>query len=215
MPPFFATLVVETDESRRRFETHPVTLDAVARGLSAERYRKLLLELYHIVWHFNPVSAAATSRMDDAVRDVRYFLYRHMHEESGHEIWVVNDLRALGVAESAVRAYEPSVATLAMCGYNYWAADRKHPCSVLGMLYVLEVIASVYGGSFANALRESLLLDGDAGVTFISSHASLDSAHLAELKEVIDKVTDPQAQHAIIESVHVNFAQITRIIEAI
>lgn len=215
MPPFFSTLVVETDESRRSFETHPVTLDAVANGLSAERYRKLLLELYHIVWHFNPVSAAAASRMDDDHRDVRYFMYRHMQEESGHEIWVTNDLQALGVGGAAIRSHEPSVATLGMCGYNYWAADRRHPCSVLGMLYVLEVIASVYGGTFATALRESLLLEGDAGITFISSHATLDSEHLAELKEVIDKVTGAEAQRAIVESTRVNFAHITRIVEAI
>jgi pyrroloquinoline quinone (PQQ) biosynthesis protein C len=146
---------------------------------------------------------------------VRYFMYRHMQEESGHEIWVTNDLHALGVGDAAIRSHEPTVATLGMCGYNYWAADRLHPCSVLGMLYVLEVIASVYGGTFATALRESLLLEGDAGITFISSHATLDSAHLAELKEVIDKVTGENAQRAIVESTRVNFAHITRIVEAI
>lgn len=215
MSPFFSALVVETDEARRGFETHPVTLDAVANGLSPERYRRLLLELYHIVWHFNPTCAAAASRMDDEARDVRYFLYRHMHEESGHEVWVANDLQALGMTERTIRAHQPSDVTLAMCGYNYWTADRGHPCSVLGMLYVLEVIASVYGGSFAAALRESLLLENDAGIGFINSHATLDSEHLAELKDVIDPIGDPRAQRAIVESARVNFAHITRIVEAV
>ena len=64
-------------------------------------------------------------------------------------------------AADATLAYAPSAYTLALIGYNYWAADRRHPCSVLGMLYALEVIASVYGGPFASAITESLLLEGD------------------------------------------------------
>jgi len=145
MSMFFADLVVRTDEARRAFETHPVLLDAVAQGLPLERYRTLLLELYHVVWHFNPVSAAAASRLDDSHKQVRYFLYEHMHEESGHEEWVRNDLDAVGVPAATTMAYAPSAFTRALVGYNYWAADRLNPCSVLGMLYTLEVIASVYG----------------------------------------------------------------------
>jgi pyrroloquinoline quinone (PQQ) biosynthesis protein C len=216
---FFAELVTHTDEDRRAFENHPVLMDAVAKGMSVERYRTLLLELYHVVWHFNPVSAAAASRMGDprheSLQAVRYFLYEHMHEESGHENWVLNDLEAVGVTHADARGHAPGVYTLALNGYNYWAADRRHPASVLGMLYALEVIASVYGGPFASAIRESLLLDGDRGVSFIDSHASLDAQHMAELRQVLNQVKDDAAQRAVIESAKVNFHHFTRIVEAI
>lgn len=215
----FAELVSQTDEDRRSFENHPVLLDAVARGLSVERYRTLLLELYHVVWHFNPVCAAAASRMgtpgQEALQPIRHFLYQHMHEETGHEGWVLNDLEAIGVPLDLARAYEPSVHTLALNGYNYWAADRRHPCSVLGMLYALEVIASVYGGPFASAIREALLLDGDRGVSFIDSHATMDAHHMAELRQIINQIKDDSALDAVLESVKVNFHHFTRIIEAI
>lgn len=212
---FFAELVSSTDEDRRAFETHPVVMDAVAHGMTVERYRALLLELYHVVWHFNPVSAAAASRMCDAWQPIRHFLYRHMQEESGHEDWVLNDLDAVGVTAGDARAHRPAPHTLALNGYNYWAADRKHPCSALGMLYALEVIASVYGGPFASAIRESLLLEGERGVSFISSHASLDAEHMIELRQVLNLVKDAQAQAAIVESVRVNFHHFTRIVEAV
>lgn len=210
--PFFARLVTDTDEARRAFEIHPTVMDAVARGMPVERYRRLLLELYHVVWHFNPVCAAAASRIDDAHRNVRYFLYEHMHEESGHEQWVLNDLAAVGVPASDVHAHPPSPDTLALVGYNHWAADRRHPCSALGMLYALEVIASVYGGPFDAAIRESLLLEGDAGVSFIGSHASLDARHMAELRVVLDTVHDEAARAAVVESTLVNFHHFTRIV---
>ena len=215
MLPFFADLVTRTDEARREFETNAVVLDAVAHGMTIERYRKLLLELYHVVWHFNPVCAAAASRVPDAQRQVRYFLYEHMHEESGHEEWVMNDLEAVGVGQADTRAYQPSVHTLALTGYNYWSADRRHPCSVLGMMYVLEVIASVYGGTFSSAIRESLLLQGDRGVSFISSHATMDMEHMAMLRKLLNTVDDDATREAIVESTVVNFHHVTRIFEAV
>jgi hypothetical protein len=215
MLPFFADLVLRTDEARRDFETHPVVLDAVANGMSIERYRKLRLELYHVVWHFNPVCAAAASRVPDAQRQVRYFLYEHMHEESGHEEWVMNDLEAVGVQPDDTRGYQPSVHVLGLTGYNYWSADRRHPCSVLGMMYALEVIASVYGGTFSSAIRDSLLLEGDRGVSFISSHATMDAEHMIELRQVLNTITDDAARDAVAESATLNFIYFTRLFESV
>lgn len=215
MLPFFLELVTRTDEARRDFETHPVVVDAVAHGLSVERYRKLLLELYHVVWHFNPVTAAAASRVTDQHRDIRYFLYEHMFEEKGHEDWVMADLREMGVPEETSRAHIPSPFTMALNGYNYWAADRRHPCSVLGMLYALEVIASVYGGPFTSALKEALLLEDERGTSFIGAHATLDAEHMVELREILNTIEDEEAQNAVVESVLVNFHHFARIMEGV
>ena len=215
MLPFFVDLISRTDEARREFETHPVVLDAVANGMPVARYRKLLLELYNVVWHFNPVCAAAASRLPDAQSAVRYFLYEHMHEESGHEEWVLNDLAAVGVERPAALDHAPSIHTLALTGYNYWSADRRHPCSVLGMMYTLEVIASVYGGPFASAIRESLLLEGERGVSFISSHATMDAEHMAELRTVLNTISDGAAREAVVESALVNFHHFTALFAAI
>ncbi len=215
MQKFFSDLVIRTDEARRAFETHPVVLDAVANGMPIQRYRKFLLELYHVVWHFNPVSAAAASRIADSHRQVRYYLYDHMQDESGHEQWVANDLEAIGVTAQDIRAYPPGVDTLAQCGYNYWAADRGHPCSVLGMMYVLEVIASVYAGPFASAVKESLLLQGESGTSFIGSHATMDVEHMAHLRTVLNTLDDAASRHAIVESTMVNFHLFTRVFESV
>jgi hypothetical protein len=86
---------------------------------------------------------------------------------------------------------------------------------VLGMMYALEVIASVYGGTFSSAIRDSLLLEGDRGVSFISSHATMDAEHMIELRQVLNPLTDEAAREAIVESTLVNFQQITGIFAAI
>jgi len=215
MSTFFLDLVSATDEARREFESSSKVLDIVANGLSLDRYRNLLLELYHVVWHFNPTCAAAAARVGDEHRNVRYFLYDHMHEEQGHEQWVLNDLSAMGVSADRARAYKPTMVMLGLNGYNYWSADRRHPCSVLGMVYALEVVASVYGGQMTAAITDSLLLRGDQGITFISSHATMDVEHLAELRVVLNQIDDEDAKNAVVESTLFNFHQFGRVFELI
>lgn len=213
--PFFFRLVERTDCFRRHFEGSSNVLDIVANGLNLARYRHFLQELYHVVWHFNPTCAAAAARVTDRHRDVRYFLYEHMNEEKGHEVWVLNDLEAVGISEATAKDYAPSMEMLALNAYNYWSAEHRHPCSVLGMLYALEVIASVYGGPMTTAISESLLLQGDRGISFIASHATLDAEHMAELKVILDGVHDKDAQEAIVESVCFNFHQFGRVMHLI
>ena len=138
-----------------------------------------------------------------------------MMEEKGHETWVAHDLEIVGVPFREVASYRPSNAILALNGYNYWSADRRHPCSVLGMLYALEVIASVYGGPIAMAIKESLLLEGDRGISFITSHITMDAEHMAELRVILNKIDDDDARDAITESTIFNFEQFARILEAV
>jgi len=83
------------------------------------------------------------------------------------------------------------------------------------MMYALEVIASVYGGPFSSAIRESLLLEGDRGVSFISSHATMDADHMVTLRKVLNTIEDDGAREAVVESTLVNFHHVTRVFESI
>src|SRR5256886_16861876 len=143
---FFITLVEMTDASRRDLELIPKVHSMMNHGLTLAEYRGFLHDLYHIVWHFCPVMSAAAARCDDRFRDVRYDLYERIEEEKGHDSWVLEDIEALGGDVRAVRETPPSPPAQAMIAFNYYASDRVHPCSVLGMLYMLEVVSSVYGG---------------------------------------------------------------------
>jgi hypothetical protein len=84
------------------------------------------------------------------------------------------------------------------------------------MVYALEVIASVYGGPVTSAIRDSLLLETDRGISFISSHATLDAEHMAELRILMNQIEDDDdAKDSIVEATAFNFHQFTRILEAI
>ncbi|HXI37127.1 MAG TPA: hypothetical protein VNH80_09455, partial [Burkholderiales bacterium] len=59
---FFITLVERTDAMRRDIESLPKVHSLMDDGLSLREYRSFLHDLYHIVWHFCPIMAAAAAR---------------------------------------------------------------------------------------------------------------------------------------------------------
>jgi pyrroloquinoline quinone (PQQ) biosynthesis protein C len=204
---FFITLVESSDASRRAIETAPRVHSMIHKGLTLAEYRAFLRDLYHIVWHFCPIMATAAARCGDSLRAIRYDLYHRIEEEKGHEDWVREDIAAMGGDVKADIA-APSAPVQAMIGYNYYAAERVHPCSVLGMLYVLEVVASVYGGKAADSIARAIGRDpGKGGFRFLSSHATMDADHFAQLNVLLKTIDDPAAQAAVIASTQVNFHQ--------
>ena len=204
---FFITLVENSDANRRAIETLPRVHSMIHKGLTLAEYRAFLRDLYHIVWHFCPIMATAAARCGDNLRNIRYDLYERIDEEKGHEDWVLEDIAAMGGDVKAGIA-APSAPVQAMIGYNYYAAERVHPCSVLGMLYVLEVVASVYGGKASDSIARAIGRDpGKGGFRFLSSHATMDADHFAQLNVLLKTIDDPAAQAAVISSTQVNFHQ--------
>jgi pyrroloquinoline quinone (PQQ) biosynthesis protein C len=205
---FFITLVEMTDTSRRDLELIPKVHSMINHGLTLAEYRGFLHDLYHIVWHFCPVMSAAAARCDDRFRDVRYDLYERIEEEKGHDSWVLEDIEALGGDVRAVRETPPSPPAQAMIAFNYYASDRVHPCSVLGMLYMLEVVSSVYGGRVSDSIARALGRNvEDGGFKFLSSHATMDLDHMAKLNRLVKTIDDAGAQNAIVNATRVNFHQ--------
>jgi len=180
----------------------------IHHGLNLAQYNAFLHDLYHVVWHFCPTMAAAAARCDDRFRDVRYDLYERIEEEKGHDSWVLEDIEALGGDVRAVRETPPSPPAQAMIAFNYYASDRVHPCSVLGMLYMLEVVSSVYGGRVSDSIARALGRNVEnGGFKFLSSHATMDLDHMAKLNRLVKTIDDAGAQNAIVNATRVNFHQ--------
>lgn len=203
---FFLTMIEATDANRREMEAIPKIHSMIHRGLTLPEYQGFLHDLYHVVWHFCPAMAAAASRLGDDFRHVRYELYGDIEEEQGHEDWVLEDIAAVGGNVEGVKTRPPSAPVQAMTAFNYASSERDHPCAILGMLYTLEVMSSVYGGSVSDSIARALGRDVDGGgFKFLSSHASMDLDHMAKLNRLVKTIEDPRAQAAIINSVRVNF----------
>lgn len=206
---FFIELIERSDENRRAIEGTPRVQGMMRSGLTLPEYKAFLHDLYHVVLNFCPVMQSAAPRCDASLAAVRRELEERIGEEAGHEEWVIEDVRAVGGDPDHVRATPPSPPVQAMIGFNHDAAGRGHPASVLGMLYVLEVIASVYGGKAAESIARAIGKEPTAagGFRFLSSHATMDAHHMAQLNVLLKTITDPAAQAAVINATQVNFHQ--------
>lgn len=208
---FFIKLIEMTDASRCELEAIPKMTAMLNYGLKREEYNAFLHDLYHIVWHFCPAMASAASRCDDRFRNVRYELYERIEEEKGHETWVLEDVEAMGGDVARVRSHRPSPPVQCMIAFNYFCAERAHPCSILGMLYSLEVIASVYAATLSQSIAKALGRDMDGpGFKFLLSHSTMDLDHVAKLNVLVKTIDDPVAQESIVNATRVNFYQFGR-----
>jgi pyrroloquinoline quinone (PQQ) biosynthesis protein C len=209
---FFIKLIEMTDASRCELEAIPKMYSMINHGLTLAEYKAFLHDLYYIVWHFCPTMASAASRCDDRFRNVRYELYERIEEEKGHETWVLEDVEAIGGDVARVRTDPPSAPVQCMVAFNYFCAERAHPCSILGMLYSLEVIASVYAGTLSQSIAKALGRDMDGpGFKFLLSHSTMDQDHVAKLNVLVKTIDDPVAQESIINATRVNFYQFGRL----
>src|SRR3954462_14856712 len=121
---FFITLVELSDASRRSLEEIPKMHTMIHEGLPLPEYQAFLHDLYHIVWHFCPIMAAAASRCADEFVDVRYHLYHNIDEEKGHEKMLLEDLKVFGVDAETVKCTPPTFPVQAWIAYNYYACER-------------------------------------------------------------------------------------------
>jgi pyrroloquinoline quinone (PQQ) biosynthesis protein C len=202
---FFIRLLETTDANRCELEGLPKIQEMLNGKMTREEYKTFLIDMYHIVWHFCPIMAAAASRCPDEFKEVRYHLYHSIEKEKGREMMVLDDLKIFGIDADAVRASVPSYAVQAMLAYNYYTSERIHPCSVAGMLYGLELISSVYSGQLATSISLGLDMPLPQGFTFLDSHSAMDLDHMAELRELLQTIHDPQVQDIIINAIQMNF----------
>lgn len=193
----------------RAFTTLPAVGQIISGTVDRARYQRFLNDLYHVVWHFCPVMAAAASKCNDQYEGLRYFLYKRIEDEKGHERWVLEDCEAVGGAEfaRAVKNGRPCSEVQGMISFNYSVSAREHPSGVLGMIYTLEAIASGLAGRASAGITKALglSLNPPVGVKFLATHGPMDSDHLVELDQLLKQIDDETTATVIVNALKVNF----------
>ncbi len=153
-----------------------------------ELYPEFLFALYGVVKASAPLLRFAAQeaerlKLEDPVAEqlAGYFL-EHAEEESGHDVWLLDDLARLGFDQPQVfdRLAYTSVANLV--GSQYFLAAHAHPAAILGYLAVLENPAAP---EFFEAVAGRTGVPTEAMSTLLK-HARLDIEHLAEFDRMLD-----------------------------
>jgi pyrroloquinoline quinone (PQQ) biosynthesis protein C len=195
---FFERIDAATAPAREKLRATRLGRAMLTATIPLEAYKGYLRETYHFVRHTPRFLAAAASRFDYHLEGVRKRFLAHATEEFGHERLALKDLETLGVDPAAVRASEPLIATSALVAFHYYMAEHVNPVGLFGTIYTLEGLGQSEGAQVCPAIRRALDLPAGA-VTFLSSHAELDVAHLAEARKAIaEHVRAPEDARAII-----------------
>ena len=195
---FHEQLVTETADSRDAFLSIPLVRTTIRNGASRSLYLDFLTEAYHHVKHTFPLLALAASRTsDERYQDA---LVEYMEEERGHEKWILNDIHALGGDPDAVRNGQGGPACRIMVGYAYYAIEHISPYAFLGSVHVLEGMSVLLADKVADAMKASLGLESDTGFTYLRTHGSLDSEHVAFFRKLVDGFDDRKTQCIIVDN---------------
>ncbi|MGZ5710742.1 MAG: iron-containing redox enzyme family protein [Burkholderiales bacterium] len=163
------------------------TIQAVLAGKpDLAVYARYLTNVFHYACHSAEVIALAGARCTRSHPEASQYLLHHAREEMGHELWALDDLRALGMDEQAVRAGRPVPACAAMIGFEYYVAGRTNPVGLFGWLYVLEAIGDDLGKRVAAGLQNALG-GSQRGIKFVAGHGVADHEHTADLTQVISQ----------------------------
>ena len=195
--PFFQRLVSETAEERNFLMATPQIRDGLAGRISLETYRLYLAQAYHHVRHTVPLLREVRDRLPESKAWLRAAAEDYIAEESGHEEWILDDIRAAGGDAESVRASEPQAAAEFMVSYAYDFIARINPVGFFGMVFVLEGTSTQLATRGAEALMASLSLPREC-FRYLTSHGALDIGHMQFFQRLMDRIDDAEDQAAII-----------------
>jgi acyl-CoA synthetase (AMP-forming)/AMP-acid ligase II len=193
---FFDRLVAETKEAQQLFATVPQLQAGLAGRIDRATYIAYLIQAYHHVRHTVPLMQAARARLTHKPELVAA-LDDYIEEETGHEAWILNDIEFAGGDRQSAAASAPSKATAAMVDHAYATIINRNPAAFFGMVYVLEGTSIALATNGALAVQASLGLPPEA-FSYLTSHGALDQEHMKFFEKLMNRISDPDDQQAII-----------------
>jgi pyrroloquinoline quinone (PQQ) biosynthesis protein C len=197
MKKFFEQLQTETQSSRESF----LGIEQLARGargeISCETYVAFLVQAYHHVKHTVPLLMSCGSRIPMEKEWLRVAIAEYIDEETGHQEWILNDIKACGVDPEPHRYGTPNPETELMVSYAYDAISRGNPVGFFGMVLVLEGTSIQLATNAAETIQSSLRLP-DSAFSYLSSHGSLDLEHMKFYESLVNRLDDDADKAAII-----------------
>jgi heme oxygenase len=196
---FHARLLAQTAAARHGLLSTPIIAGCLRGEVSLPSYLAFLGEAYHHVRHTVPLLQATRDALPERLAWLREPLDHYVLEETGHDEWILDDIRACGGDAWAVRDGPPGHATEVMVAYAYDTIARRNPLGFFGMVHVLEGTSVSLALLAADAIQKPLGLP-DAAFSYLRSHGTLDREHTAEFALLMDRIDAPDDQDVIVHA---------------
>ncbi|HEX6528934.1 MAG TPA: iron-containing redox enzyme family protein [Burkholderiales bacterium] len=194
--PFHEELQGRTARERAELLAAPAIAECLAGRVTRARYVGFLRQAYHHVRHTVPLLEACARRLGEERAALRDAIAHYIAEETGHEQWILDDLRACGDDPNDARRAPPALATELMVAYVYDYIARIHPAGFFGMVHVLEGTSSALATRAAQSIAGALGLPRSA-FTYLTSHGALDQEHVRFFADTVDAMTREEQEHVV------------------
>jgi hypothetical protein len=177
----------------QQIDRDPLIGAVIGGTASREEYIRFLSATYHYVRWSGPLLGATAAGLERHGRhpwlvDV---LADKAEQESPHDRWALDDLRACGHNPRLVTTAHPPVSVTAYVDWSLTLAEQGS-VAFLGAAYALELISMRRAKLAADNLCSRSGIPGIAqAVSFLAGHADADVEHLAALDQVLDRLDDP------------------------
>ncbi|MCQ4268688.1 iron-containing redox enzyme family protein [Pseudomonas stutzeri] len=199
---FFDHLQHQTSAEREYLLGAPIIHAALAGTATHAQYIAFLTQAYHHVKHTVPLLMACGARLPERLEWLREAIAEYIEEEIGHQEWILNDIRACGGDDEAVRHGQPALPTELMVAYVYDRIARHNPASFFGMVNVLEGTSIALATQAAGVLQAKLGLPAKA-FSYLTSHGSLDLEHIEFFKRLMNRLDDEDDKAAVVHTARV------------
>lgn len=195
----YQTLIEETAGARQQFTELALIQEVLQHGASKALYLDFLGQAYHHVKNTAPLLGLAASRCAAADFLYQSALFEYLEEERGHELWILEDIQALGGDAETVSREKPRLPCKVMIGHAYYLVDRVSPYGLLGMVHVLEGMAVALASKAVSALRTSISSTAVDGFKYLTTHSDLDVHHTEFFENLINRI-EPAHLPLVIET---------------
>jgi len=182
----------------------PQLVRGVQGNISRATYIAFLGQAYHHVRHTVPLLMACGSRLPMDKEWLREAIGDYIDEETGHQEWILNDIRSCGADPETYRNGTPHPATEVMVAYAYDTVNRGNPVGFFGMVLVLEGTSVQLATRAAGAIGASLGLP-ESAFSYLTSHGSLDIGHMEFFQSLMDRLVDGNDQQAVIHTANMMY----------
>jgi pyrroloquinoline quinone (PQQ) biosynthesis protein C len=201
---FHEVLLKQSADARAGLLTAPIIQGCLRGEVSLHSYVAFLREAYHHVRHTVPLLKACKAALPERHAWLHGPLDEYIEEEQGHDLWILDDIRACGGDADAVREGLPGHAAEVMVAYAYDMIARRNPLGFFGMVHVLEGTSVSLALLAADQIQQSLALP-DSAFSYLRSHGTLDQEHTAHFAMLMNLIEDPRDQADIVHAARAFF----------
>ncbi len=176
----------------RHFWTHPE---------AATLFPRLQLRTYDLARASTSLLEAALARCaelagtDEVAAGMVDYLRRHIDEEQNHDVWLLDDLEALGISREEVSKRIPSSTAARLVGMQYYWIFHAHPIALVGYMAALE--GNVADEQFLEKFRQRTNLPKE-GFRTLLLHAREDPKHEGDIDDLVDRLPLTEVQQGLL-----------------